>query len=223
MDGSKTVILSSDAENEINVWLGAKRPTLIVRCQEGKTEAYVVTGSAANVESETDSHTVRLRFDDRNPVTQHWSESTDHEALFAPSGKLLAKQILKAKTLVFQFTPFNASPATAKFNVSGLDHHIGLVATACGWQAAGQTSGEPLAEAPLEGEAVIISWPQGASVSIDGGEAIDGVTPVTVTSLTRGSHRIGIVKAGYQAQEVEVTINAGETANVEVTLVKEPQ
>jgi hypothetical protein len=134
MDGSKTVVLSNDAENDIDVWLGSERPSLIVRCQEGRTDAYVVTGTAASVEYDTDSHTVRLRFDEAGPTTQHWGESTDHQALFAPNGRSLAKQMRGATTLVFQFTPFNASPATAKFNVRGLDKHLGLVAEACGWE-----------------------------------------------------------------------------------------
>jgi Type VI secretion system VasI, EvfG, VC_A0118 len=133
MDSTKRVVLSNDAENEINVWLGSKRATLILRCQERKTNAYVLTGSAASVEYGTDSHTVRLRFDDANPVTQHWSESTDREALFAPNAVRLAKQIANAKKLTFEFTPFNASPAVVYFKVEGLRAHLGKLSGACGW------------------------------------------------------------------------------------------
>jgi len=134
MDGSKRVVISRDAENDIQGWLRPKRPTLVVRCQEGKTAAYVVTGMAASVEYDTERHTVRLRFDEGNPTTQRWSESTDHEALFAPNPTQLAKQMLGSKALTFQFTPFNASPAIARFNLQGLGSHLQKVASACGWQ-----------------------------------------------------------------------------------------
>lgn len=134
MDGSKRVVISRDAENDIEGWLRSKRPSLVVRCQEGKTDAYLVTGMPASVEYGTDSHTVRLRFDDGKPTTQHWSESTDHEALFAPNAVQLAKQMVKAKTLVLQFTPFSASPAVARFNLQGFGSYLGKVSGACGWQ-----------------------------------------------------------------------------------------
>ena len=55
MDGSKRIVISRDAENDIAGWLQSKRPSLIVRCQEGKTEAYIATGMAASVEYDTDS------------------------------------------------------------------------------------------------------------------------------------------------------------------------
>jgi hypothetical protein len=74
-------------------------------------------------------------------------------------------------------------------------------------------------EAAREHAAEVISWPQGASVSIDG-EPIDGLTPVSVP-LEPGSHRIEITKDGYQAWRGQVLVKAKETAHVEVTLTKE--
>ena len=221
MDGSKRIVISRDAENDIAGWLQSKRPSLIVRCQEGKTEAYIATGMAASVEYDTDSHTVRLRFDDGKPTTQHWGESTDHEALFAPNAIQIARELVGSKTLTFQFTPFDASPAVARFNLEGLAPYLQKAASACGWQVAEETKTEAR-EAAGEGEAAVISWPQGAYVGVDGGVRVDGLTPLTV-SLSPGPHRLGIVKAGYQPQEAQVLIKTGETANVEVTLVKEPQ
>jgi type VI secretion system protein VasI len=134
MDGSKTVVLSRDAENEIQGWLGSNRPTLIVRCRERKTEAYIVTGAAASVEYDTDSHTVRLRFDDARPITQHWGASTDDKALFSPKGVELAKKLVDAKSLTFEFTPFNANPAIVHFKLEGLAPYLQKAAAACGWQ-----------------------------------------------------------------------------------------
>jgi Type VI secretion system VasI, EvfG, VC_A0118 len=89
---------------------------------------------------------VTLRLDDRQARYESWGESTDHKALFAdelaysgdvvyPAGAPvnLAKQLARAKTLIFQFTPFDGSPQTMRFDLRGLDRHIDKVAEACGW------------------------------------------------------------------------------------------
>jgi hypothetical protein len=227
MDGSKRIVISRDAENDIAGWLQSKRPTLIVRCQEGKTEAYIATGMAATVEYDTDRHTVRLRFDDRKPAMQHWDESTDHEALFAPNAVQFAREMVGSKTLTFQFTPFDASPAVARFNLEGLAPYLQKAASACGWHVAGETKTEARepageGEAPTEGKAAVISSPQGAYVTVDSGTWNDDPTPVTI-SLAPGTHQLRIEKEGYRTQEVEVLVRTGETANVEVTLVKKDE
>ena len=60
---------------------------------------------------------MRVRFDDAGAERQRWSQSTDNEALFAPNAVQMARNIAKAKTLRFEFTPFNASPVIATFDV----------------------------------------------------------------------------------------------------------
>lgn len=136
MDGSPRVVLAIDADGKVEGWLSSKVPTLVVRCSEKRTEVYVNTGLRASVErgGDLESHTVRLRFDDGEPVTQAWSEGTDGKALFAAGSVDLAKRIAKAKALRFQFTPHNASPAVATFPVAGADTLVPKVATACGWR-----------------------------------------------------------------------------------------
>jgi hypothetical protein len=39
----------------------------------------------------------------------------------------------QTKKLTFQFTPFDANPAVARFDLRGLETHLGKVADACGW------------------------------------------------------------------------------------------
>jgi len=132
MDGSKTITLTLDSENEIQAWLGQKKPSLLIRCKEGKAEVYINMGTAASVETAEDTHTVRLRFDQSGPVTQHWSESTEQEALFSPEAKELTTQLVTANALAFEFTPFQSNPAVAKFNLKGLTSHIDEVEQVCG-------------------------------------------------------------------------------------------
>ena len=139
MDDSKTVVLALDSEGMVQGPLGAVRPKLMIRCQEGKTESYVFIGMAASIEGSSDGgpseyHTVRVRFDDSPPQQFGlWSESTDHKSLFIGNGMALAKELSKANAFTFQFTPFEGSPQVAQFDVRGLDPHLHKLAEACGW------------------------------------------------------------------------------------------
>jgi hypothetical protein len=138
MDSSKTVVLTLSAENTIHGPIGDRRPSLIIRCKEGKTDAYVVTGMAASVEEDSEGgpsedHQVRLRFDDNPPATDRWSESTSHSGLFASDAVAFSKQLAGAQKFTFEFTPFDANPAVAQFDLKGLSSHLPKVAEVCGW------------------------------------------------------------------------------------------
>jgi hypothetical protein len=123
-----------DSPDAVDGWLTSKKPTLVVRCHEGKTELYVATALNVSTESgKRNLHTVRLGFDAQPPMQELWSESTDDKALFAPDGVAIARRLGTAQKLTFEFTPFNAKPGTASFNLSGSDGVVASVAKACGW------------------------------------------------------------------------------------------
>ena len=135
MDDTPTVSYHLEAENTISAWLKEPRPTLIVRCRERETDVFVVTQTAANPEIGLHNEArVRIRLDDAAPRRQRWSESTNNEALFAPGAISLAKQLAKASTLRFEFTPFNSSSQVVTFDVRGFDRVIGEIAKPCGWR-----------------------------------------------------------------------------------------
>jgi predicted nucleic acid-binding Zn ribbon protein len=152
MDDSKEVVLKLDAQDQIEGPLGPVRPSLIVRCKEKKTDVYVVTGMAADIETDFEggpksSHTVRVRLDSNPPMTLGWYESTDNKALFAEDMVWdeqtkswdnravieFAEKLAGANTMTFEFTPFNGNPQIATFVVQGLRVHLPKVAEACGW------------------------------------------------------------------------------------------
>lgn len=152
MDDSKTVVLSLDSEDLIQGPIGSVKPTLIVRCKEKKTDVYVVTRMAARIEEDgeggpSDYHKVRIRIDDGIASPESWTEATDHKALFAPDRiydltehyemkewrAAFARKLARATTLIFEFTPFDGSPQTARFDLRGLDTHLDRVAEACNW------------------------------------------------------------------------------------------
>jgi hypothetical protein len=68
------------------------------------------------------------------------------------------------------------------------------------------------------GKAEVYSWPQMATVWVDGEEV--GETPLTVP-LDPGSHKIKIAKDGYLPWESQIPIRSGHSEHVEVTLPKE--
>jgi archaellum component FlaG (FlaF/FlaG flagellin family) len=67
------------------------------------------------------------------------------------------------------------------------------------------------------GSISISSSPSGADVYIDG--SYRGITPVTLSDLTTGSHTIRISQSGYNDYSTKVTVYSGETAIVSRTLI----
>lgn len=133
-DDSRTVVLTLVAENSIKGWLATSMPQLILRCQEHRTEAYVVTGMPATVEyGESDRHTVRLRYGDDAATSVMMSQSTDNKSLFFPDPTNSILRMWNVQTLLVGFTPFNANPVSIRFDVSGLPFAIQPLREACGW------------------------------------------------------------------------------------------
>jgi hypothetical protein len=131
-DDSTTIVVSLDAENVVQGFLQTTRPTLILRCRENRTDAYINVGMAANPEYGSDNFSVRLRFDSQTARREQWSESTSRDALFSRAPIEIARALSQAQTFLFEFTPFDASPAVVRFDVRGLD--IAKLETTCHWK-----------------------------------------------------------------------------------------
>jgi hypothetical protein len=132
--GSKTIAFELAASNDVGVWMKRVRPLLIVRCLSRTTDVFVATGSAASIEPQDGSHTVHIQFDDAEPAAEPWSDSSSSQELYAPDGVTFARRLARTGTLRFGFTPYNAAPVVAEFDVSGFDQLVGLVAGTCGWR-----------------------------------------------------------------------------------------
>jgi hypothetical protein len=124
IDDSEIIILRLQAENVIHGWLVTSRPELLVRYKEGEFDVYISTDMPANPEVGKDDFTVRVRLDKQEALTEDWSESTDHRSLFSPHPLRLIRMMAAAKVMVFEFTPFNASPQIITFDVRGLAMHM---------------------------------------------------------------------------------------------------
>jgi hypothetical protein len=97
---------------------------------------FVLTSSAAKIERDNATHhRVTVSFDEGGDVAQMWEHSLEHDALFAPDGRALARQIASAERMSFTFTPFNAPPAVVTFSVNGLGDELQPQARrSCGWK-----------------------------------------------------------------------------------------
>ncbi len=125
------VMFELPADDDVEVWRSHVRPVLTMRCAAITTEVFVVTQSPATPEGNSNLHTIKVSFDNREPVEQTWEHSIDHDALFSQNGVGMMRQISGAKRMTFSWAPFNAPPATATFNVDGFDAHRKAAASKC--------------------------------------------------------------------------------------------
>jgi hypothetical protein len=107
MDGTKQTALTLHATANPS-------STLIVRFRGQKLEIYVTTGDVL------DSGNVRVKFDDAAPTTQTWSQSTDNEAVFSPDPVGLLTKLQHATKFFIEVQPYERTPETVIFDVTGL-------------------------------------------------------------------------------------------------------
>lgn len=140
-DGSTTVALNLEAENYVQGWLTTSLPSLVLRCKEGKVDAYVNNGTQPDVEYGLyNSATVRIRFDQSQAYEIVADKSTDGDSLFFRDPYGMIMDMMRSREMVFGFTPFNANPAVTTFNLNGLTTVIKPLEQSCHWNGFRPTS-----------------------------------------------------------------------------------
>lgn len=133
----KGVYLSvSSKEPVLCRWNNRNKATLVVRCHENKTSVYLTTECHMVSSEYNDYGDVTYRIDENPSKSIAMDESTDNRALGLWSGGQaipFIKQMLGGQTMVTRFTPYNDSPVTAEFNISGLDKAIIALREQCKW------------------------------------------------------------------------------------------
>jgi type VI secretion system protein VasI len=109
--------------------------TLYILCMENRTSLFVVTNChlASGFQGYGD---VEYRIDDKPAKTRAFDASTDNTSLGLWSGGAsipVIKELIEGSALLVRFTPFNHSPVTARFSITGLDEAIKPLRTARGW------------------------------------------------------------------------------------------
>lgn len=128
IDDSPTVVLRKIADNDQYRTLGGKR-TLVLRCREDKTRAYVTTNEYLTDESKR----VLVRFDKEQAKYMVMLLSTDNDALFFPSPIATIKQLLQSNSLTLRYEPYMEAPETVTFSLEGLTDVIEPLTKACHW------------------------------------------------------------------------------------------
>ena len=137
-DDSQTVVLSLTAELSINGWLGkTATPTLVLRCKERKTEAYIQTGMVGQIhfgEYGSDEGTLTRARYDKGPVRKYiMGKSTDGEAYFYSRPVEEMRLMTRHEEMVMEFTPFNANPQEIRFDLRGLSEELPRIRAVCKW------------------------------------------------------------------------------------------
>jgi hypothetical protein len=128
----KGIAFELPARDETQVWMKKVRPLLVVRCAARRIDVFVFTDSAAAMEAQDEDHTVQVALDGEAARTERWPDSVSHDALFVPDGASFVRQLSRAKTMQFGYTPHNAAPVVAHFDVSGLADRIARASAQCG-------------------------------------------------------------------------------------------
>ena len=127
VDDTRTVVLRLVATSGQSVY--GKPIVLVLRCQSHKTEAYMSWGSYLGDEAQ-----VTVRVGSGEAKTKRWDVSTDHTGTFY-HGDMVAfiRELVAADRFVAQVTPYNESPITAVFELTGLPTAVKPLREDCGW------------------------------------------------------------------------------------------
>ena len=101
---------------------------MVARCQSNKTNVYINWGEYLGREA-----IVLTRIGNNKANTSKWGISTDSKATFNNKPITFLKTMSKSNKLVAQITPYNESPVTAIFDISGLDNALKPLRETCNW------------------------------------------------------------------------------------------
>jgi TonB family protein len=101
---------------------------LVLRCQSAEVEAYIDWHDYMG----SDASDVTTRLGTAPPERSQWSHSTDEKATFYPGDHTqFLESLLLVDRFVAQATPYNESPITAVFVLSGLAQAVVPLKAAC--------------------------------------------------------------------------------------------
>jgi type VI secretion system protein VasI len=121
LDDKAILILSLVSEEPVKAGYKTGRPELFIRYKEGRLECFINYGFFLG----TRATLVTTRLDKNEPKTHDWNVSSDHKAIFYPSGvNWFVKSMTSSTSLIVRLTPHGESPVTTSFDISGLSQSI---------------------------------------------------------------------------------------------------
>jgi type VI secretion system protein VasI len=121
LDDKAILILSLVSEEPVKAGYKTGHPALFIRYKEGLLECFINYGFFLG----TTTTLVTTRLDKNEPKTHDWNVSSDHKAIFYPSGvNWFVKSMTNSTSLIVRLTPHGESPVTSSFDISGLAQAI---------------------------------------------------------------------------------------------------
>lgn len=132
VDDTKNVVLSLSSNDYIRTPFGETvAPTIYVACREKKTEVFINWDVYLGLEQTS----MLYRLDKQKAVEKNWSISTDTKAVFYKGSDIdFVRTLAKADKMYVRITPYNESPVSATFELSGLSDALKPLQEACGWK-----------------------------------------------------------------------------------------
>ena len=109
---------------------------------------------------------------------------------------------------------------TISLSLSGYQDYSGTVMVSRGQTSQVSVTLTPSTQPGAGGNIVISSDPSGADAYLD--NQYKGITPLTLTSVSPGSHTVTLKVNGYADSTVTVSVSAGQTTPVTVTMTAVP-
>lgn len=107
-----------------------RKPTMIIRCKDNRTEMFITWNSYLG----SDSISTTYRIDKQPAQKSGWSLSTDKRAAFFPGSPVpTLKQLEGSTSFVANVTPYNESPVTAVFDTTGAEKALADIRKGCNW------------------------------------------------------------------------------------------
>lgn len=132
--GEDIIYLKNDAVEYVVSQLGIKRkPTFVIKCKHGKTEAYIDWKSKImprNYSGYT-KMSVFYKIDSAAFRQVSWELSTDKQAIFVPNPVEFVKEMHKKDKIVFEITPPHDVAQTIVHDISGLSEVLKILVDKC--------------------------------------------------------------------------------------------
>ncbi|CAB5661146.1 TPA: type VI secretion protein [Klebsiella pneumoniae] len=132
VDDSKNVVLMLPSNDSIRTPFGETvTPTIFVACREKKTEVFINWDVYLGLEETS----MLYRLDKQKAVERSWSISTDTKAVFYSGRDIdFVKALAKSEKMFARITPYNESPVSVTFELTGLNNALKPLQQACGWK-----------------------------------------------------------------------------------------
>lgn len=127
IDDSRTVVSVLQADSGKGKY--GDPITMIIRCDSNKTNMYIAWAGYLG----SDSIVVTSRIGSNKSQKAYWDLSTDNKATFRRQPIKLIKSMLGETKFIAQTTPYNESPTTAIFDITGIDNAVAPVRETCSW------------------------------------------------------------------------------------------